>query len=264
MPKIKVNDINVYYQVHGQGQPVLFVAGFSGDHTIYQNLIEVYATKYKVIVFDNRGVGMSDCPNYPYTTEMMADDTASLITALQLKSVHLIGASFGGCIVQNIAYKYPDLVKSLIISNSFAKASTRASLYATARLELIKAGAPDKSIVKFITALCWSNKYLSKPGVADQIVNRGFFPITVPGYENQMHAMLTFDATKWLSQIKVPTLIITADDDVLATVEQAKELAATIQNAEYYCFEDVGHVPHIEQPELFNKVVLNFLDRMGK
>ena len=261
MPKIKINDINLYYQTHGHGEPIVFVAGFSGDHTIWQNIVPVYAKKYQVIVFDNRGIGMTDCPNYPYTTEMMADDAAGLIKALQLKPVHLIGASFGGCIAQNVAYKYPDLIKSVVIANSFVKASMRGSLYATTRLAMIKAGVPEKIIMQFITALCWSNKYLSKPGMLEQLTSGGFFPITLQGYESQMNAMLTFDSHEWLAQIKAPSLVIASDDDVLADLEQAKEIAAAIPNTEYYCFKDAGHVPQIEQPELFNEIVLAFLDK---
>jgi len=84
MPKIKANNINLYYEIHGQGQPVVFVAGFSGDHTAWQNLIADYAKNYQVVVFDNRGIGQSDCPDYPYTIEMMADDAIGLVKALQL------------------------------------------------------------------------------------------------------------------------------------------------------------------------------------
>jgi 3-oxoadipate enol-lactonase len=195
MPTIKVNDINIYYETYGQGEPLVFVAGFSGDHSFCQHIIKNYSNNYQVIVFDNRGIGKSDYPDYAYTTEMMADDTVALIKALNLGPAHFVGASFGGCIVQMIAYKYPALTKSIILVCSFPKFNIRGKLYSEARLELIKAGATEASIVKFITLLCWSKKYLSKPNMAEKLVASGFFPITITGYENQMHAVKNFDST---------------------------------------------------------------------
>jgi len=261
MPNIHANSINIYYETYGKGEPIVFVAGFSGDHTAWQNVIETYAEHYQVIVFDNRGIGRTDCPNFPYTTEMLANDAISLLKALKLGPAHFIGHSFGGCIVQMIAYKYPEFVKSIVLSCSIPHFSERARLYAEARLELMKAGAPQASIVKFITLLCWSEKYLSKPGMAEKLVQNGFFPMTVTGYEGQMHAVMTFDSRDWLSKIKCPCLVMAGDDDILATEADGKIISQAITNAEFYCFKDVGHVPHIEQPELFNHLVLQFLSK---
>lgn len=266
MPTIKANSINIYYETYGQGEPLMLIAGFSGDHTAWQNIIDAYAAHYQVIVFDNRGTGQTESPNTLYTTEMLADDAAGLLKALKLGPAHFIGASFGGCIAQMIAYKYPEYTKSIILSCSFPFTHTRLRLYAEARLELIKAGAPETSNAKFRTLLCWSEKYLSKPNMAEQLVQGGFFPITTQGYESQMHAMINFDSRDWLHKIQCPCLVIAGDDDILATVEDGKYMSKTISNAEFYCFKEVGHLPYIEQPKIFNRLVLNFLlkQRGGK
>jgi len=261
MPKIQANNINLYYEIHGQGQPVVFVAGFSGDHTAWQNTIADFAKNYQVIVFDNRGIGQSDCPDYPYTIEMMADDAAGLVKALQLGPAHFIGHSGGGYIVQNIVYKYPDLVKSAVIANAFNKMDVLGVLYAKTRLEMIQAEVPDEFIVKFITMLCWSKKYLSRPGKFEQLVQGGFYPITLQGYKHQLNAMINFDSSSWVSAIKKPCLVIGADEDLLASAKQVEQMAATIPNAEYFCFKDVGHVPMVEQPKVFNRLVLDFISK---
>jgi len=70
MPKAKVNDINLYYEIHGKGEPIFFIAGFNSDHTVWTNIIDHYAQTHQVIVMDNRGSGKSDCPDAPYTIEM--------------------------------------------------------------------------------------------------------------------------------------------------------------------------------------------------
>ena len=261
MPKITVNNVSLYYEIYGTGQPIVFVAGFSGDHTAWQNIVAEYAKSYQVIVFDNRGIGESDCPDYPYTTDMMTDDVVGLARTLKLGAVHLVEHSFGGCIVQNIAYKYPELVKSIVIANSFAKANVRLRLYTEIRAELINANAPDSAVIKFVSMLCWSQLYLKQPGMIKKLVQEGFFPITITGYKHQANAMFNFDSTQWLNKIKVPCLIIGADDDMLATVEQAEYLKQNISGSEYYCFKNVGHVPHVEQPGFFNKLVLKFISQ---
>jgi 3-oxoadipate enol-lactonase len=261
MPIIKANSINMYYETYGQGEPLVLIAGFSGDHTAWQNIIDTYAANYQVIIFDNRGIGQTDTPNTPYTTEMLADDTIGLLKALKLGPAHFIGASFGGCIAQMIAYKYPELTKSMTLSCSFPFAHMRLKLYTEARLELIKAGAPETSIVKSITLLCWSEKYLSKPNMAEQLVQGGFFPVTLQGYEGQMHAMFSFDSRDWLHKIQCPCLVMAGDDDILATEEDGKYMSQTIPHAEFYCFKEVGHLPYIEQPKVFNRLVLDFLSK---
>jgi pimeloyl-ACP methyl ester carboxylesterase len=109
--------------------------------------------------------------------------------------------------------------------------------------------------------LCWSKKYLSQPGIFDKLINEGFYPITITGYKNQLNALLTFDSRSWLNKINKPCLIIGANDDLMATAEEAQYLASAIPNAEYFCFQDVGHVPMVEQTEVFNNVLFKFLEK---
>ena len=135
--------------------------------------------------------------------------------------------------MQNIVYKYPELVKSAVIANAFNKMDLRTVLYAKTRLEMIQAKVPNEIMVKFITMLCWSKKYLSQPGRFDQLVDGGFYPITLQGYKHQLNAMLTFDSSNWLCAIKKPCLIIGADNDLLASAEQVQQMASAIPNAEY-------------------------------
>jgi 3-oxoadipate enol-lactonase len=259
MPKIKVNNVNLYYKTYGQGQPLIFVTGFSGDHTIWNNIISAYSDKYQVIIFDNVGSGKSDCPDWPYTAEMMADDLAGLMRALNIGPAHVVGASFGGVIVQYFAHKYPKLIKSAVLACSLSKPNARVNLYADGRFELIKANAPNSAIIRFITLICWSANYLNTPGTAEKLVQLGFTPITTKGYELQLGALKTVDSSKFLNQLKCPFLVLVGDDDVFINVDEGEYLRDTIPGAEFYCFKNVGHLPHFEQPEVFNKLVLDFI-----
>ena len=86
----------------------------------------------------------------------------------------------------------------------------------------------------------------------------GFFPMSLQGYQNQLHALLSFDSREWIGSLKVPCLVIAADEDLLADVEDAKQMEEKIFGAEYFCFSKVGHVPMVEKFEEFNKLALEF------
>src|SRR5262245_16101500 len=101
MPKIDVGNINLYYESYGAGEPLVCIAGFSVDHLAWQSIVELFAKNYNVIIFDNRGAGQSDCPDIPYSIDMLADDTIELCKALDITRARFIGSSMGGMILQN-------------------------------------------------------------------------------------------------------------------------------------------------------------------
>jgi pimeloyl-ACP methyl ester carboxylesterase len=262
MPKIKVNDVNLYYEIHGKGEPVVFIAGFSADHLVWQNIIQTYSEKYQVLVFDNRGAGQSDKPNYPYTIDMMCDDTAALCKALGINSAHLIGNSMGGWIAQTIARKFPEFVKTAIITHSSPKCNVRALMLLENNLALREVKIPLETFFQGLIPTLYSWKFLQQEGIVDALIKIMMSrqqPATIEGYKNQLNAARNFDSRSWLTEIKRPCLIINADDDLLAAHAVGKWMASQIPNAEFYCFHDVGHLSHIEQPEIFNKVVFDFI-----
>ncbi len=95
MPTIKVNDINMYYEIHGQGEPLLLIMGMGADLTMWGDSVYRFAKKYQVITFDNRGAGRTDKPDIPYSIEMMADDTVGLMDRLNIERAHFLGLLWG-------------------------------------------------------------------------------------------------------------------------------------------------------------------------
>jgi len=111
MPLIKANGININYEVHGKGEPVVLIGGLGSQLQSWATQIPIYSEYFKVIVFDNRGMGKTDKPDAQYTIEMMADDTVAFLDSLKIKSASFIGKSMGGMITQWIGIKYPQKVK---------------------------------------------------------------------------------------------------------------------------------------------------------
>ncbi len=100
MPLITANNISIYYEIHGEGEPLILISGMGGDRTFWQSSIGPLSKCYKVIVFDTRGIGKTDAPTAPYSMEMFADDLAGLMEGLQIEKAHILGFSMGGNIAQ--------------------------------------------------------------------------------------------------------------------------------------------------------------------
>ena len=115
MPITTANGIDLYYEIHGEGEPLLLIMGLSLSSKSWFRTIPALSKQYKVIVFDNRGVGLSGKPNSPYSIELMADDAKAVLDAAGVESAHIYGISMGGMIAQRLALKYPERIRSLIL-----------------------------------------------------------------------------------------------------------------------------------------------------
>ena len=116
MPITRIGDIDMYYEVHGTGEPLVLLHGLSLDSSVWIKQVSALSQKYQVIIFDNRGVGQTDDPHNNYSTEMMADDTATLMKFLNVAEAHILGFSMGGMIAQTIALEYPELAKKSVFN----------------------------------------------------------------------------------------------------------------------------------------------------
>jgi 3-oxoadipate enol-lactonase len=265
MPKIKCRDLTMYYETHGSGTPIVFIAGFGADHTIWNSIVEAFKTQYQVILFDNRGAGQTDIPEGPYTIDEMADDVAALCKALNLHQAHFVGNSMGGFILQALAFHYPTLVKSAVISHSTSHVNTAFHHYVAAQLELLKANAPLSSLIKASCAWAFSFQFLSQPGMLNFLIQMGLdnpHPFTVKGYEGQFAALEQFDSRPWSNQIQTPSLILASDQDLIFSESSVKALTQQIPHVEYHCFINCGHLPHIEYPEQFSTRVQAFITKI--
>lgn len=262
MPKIKVNDIEMYYEIQGKGEPLVLVGGFSADHTMWNTVLEKLAQHYQVVTFDNRGTGQTNVPNGPYSVDQFASDTAALCEKLNIKKAHFIGSSMGGFVVQTLAYRFPALVKSLVLTNSTLQVETTFLFQMKAQLEFLKAGAPQHAVILAGAAWIFSYKLLSQPGMIENILQMRMsnpFPFTITGYEGQLAAVSTFNSKRWVHHIAAPTLVIASDQDLVFREGIVRPLAEKISGAQYFCFTDCGHVPSLEYPDQFVTLVTAFL-----
>src|SRR5512143_3933191 len=119
MPKTMINGVGISYDVSGSGDPLVMIMGLGGNRSTWRFQVPVFEKYYRVITFDNRGVGDSDKPKGPYSIRQMADDALGLMDHLGIARSHILGASLGGTIAQELAINYPDRVSKLILACTY-------------------------------------------------------------------------------------------------------------------------------------------------
>ncbi|MCS6803530.1 MAG: alpha/beta fold hydrolase [Acidobacteriota bacterium] len=274
MPKIKVNEIELYYEIHGgeshehSGRlPLLLIAGLGFGAWSWYRQIPALAREFVTIAFDNRGAGQSDKPDTEYTIKMMADDAAMLLRALKVERAHVLGHSMGGYIAQELALGYPDLVASLVlVSSSFGGKNAvlmSAETAAQMRSEL-EAEDPEVALRKGLS-LRFSDRFIAEhPDLVNEFiaVRRAHLPPR-EAWLRQFVACLTFETESRLPSLRIPTLIVTGDDDPIVPAENSRRLAASIPGSQLRVLEGARHLLFIEHAEAFNHIVIEFLKALN-
>ena len=265
MPRIQVGDVRLYYEIHGQGEPLVLIPGFRTGLWLWFKQVEAFARKYRTIVFDPRGIGQSDAAAGPMGTRTLADDLAGLLSALGVGQAHILGASFGGFVAQEFALAYPQMTRSLILCcTSFGGPRhllpSVNTLQAMAALEGLNTEERTRKNFKFAFAPVFIN---DRPDEFEQAISlRLSNPVSDQTHVAQVHAAATFDAEARVSEIKAPTLVITGDEDTVVPPINSHNLAKQIPGAILIVIEGGSHMFFIEQPEKFNSAVINFIDEL--
>jgi len=270
MPVAKVGDINIYYEIHGKGEPLVLIYGYAGDSGLWFRQLPVLSKKYRVIAFDNRGVGRSDKPDIPYTMAMMAGDIAGLLDTVGIDAAHIFGISMGGMIAQHFALDYPQRVISLILGCTFCggvhsiqpKPESVAALF---DFERLKKMTPEE-VVRQLIPFLFSQEFIEKnPGIVEQRVAKSLeYPLLLHGFTRQAEVIAGHDTYELLPRIKSPTLVVAGDNDRLIPVENSRILASRIPEAELVILKGPGHEFFIEDADEANRIVLDFLRRHKK
>jgi pimeloyl-ACP methyl ester carboxylesterase len=242
MPMVKVNDINMYYEIHGEGESLIFIQGLGTEISSVGLFTAELAKKYKVITFDNRGTGRTERPDVHYSIEMMAEDIIGLMDTLGIKSAHFMGGSMGSCILQVIAAKYPERVDSMVL---YLATTSFSDTLKNAMEPFLKPQKAEKGKINQMHPL-----FMQK------------YPPTQESLLRQLEANMKFDGRDLIGQIKAPTLIINATKDQFIPMESTEELAEGIHNAKLVLV-DGDHLFPMIQSELLVNPALEFLEEIG-
>jgi pimeloyl-ACP methyl ester carboxylesterase len=281
MPYIKANGINIYYEVNGKGKEwIVFIMGLGMPGFAWEEQIKHFSKEWKVLTFDNRGIGKTDKPPGPYSIKDMAKDTIELTKALGIESAHFVGISMGGMIVQEIGINYPSCVKTLTMASTYAKADERIrehvksaseklgimnlindipALFSVA--EKINQKETMEKIVHFLLPLTLSKEFIEKRKkdilkLVERIMET---PPTINSFFGQVVATQTHDALDRLHLINSPTLVITGTADHLVPHDCSDEIAKRIKGAKLVKIKGGSHGINFENADEFNREVEKFI-----
>jgi 3-oxoadipate enol-lactonase len=264
MPKVKVGDINIYYEVHGKGEPLVYINGAGGNTTQCYGYIPVYSREYRLILFDNRGSGQTDAPDIPYTMEMLADDLAGLLDAIGIDAAFIFGVSFGGRIAQHFALRYPEKTLGLILGATTCGGPHSVPTDAATRNEMMSLrGLPPEKGAREGLRFFFTRDFIEKnPDLVEKMVAGMLaYPPPPHGQMRQSQAGVAHDTYERLPEIKAPTLVIHGEADRISPVENGRILASRIPNAELAILKNSGHLFMYEAEDESNRIILDFLKR---
>ena len=261
MPHAEVNGQRLYYEVQGDGEPLLLVMGLAGDTVAWALQVGEWSKAHKVIAFDNRDVGQSSYADAPYDIDEMATDTLALADHLELDTFHLIGLSMGGMIAEQMALRAPERIRTLTLAVTMGGAGR----YGAARSRMLAGASEHMSREEQVDSLlCWtmSEDFFAKPEAVGWLRN---MMLSNPhaqkpeGFRRQLDAIGRHDVRDRLGEIDLPTHVIGAEHDVLVPPWKSTELAELIPGAKLTMLPRAPHMVSIENAESFNRAVLDFI-----
>lgn len=264
MPFADVHGFRIAYDVHGDGFPLLLINGLGSDRGEWMAQIPVFARRFRVIAFDNRGSGESGAPPGPYTTSAMADDAAVLLSLLEVTRAHVLGVSLGGMIAQEVALRHPGRVGRLVLACTTpgGEISVRPSPEALAAFARAPGGDRESELRRTVPFLYSSRFRREHPEEIEAFIARRLAaPSSEEGYAAQLSAAVGHSAGDRLKEIRSPTLVITGSADLLVPPVNSERIAARIPGAKLVRIPGAPHRLFAEDAEAFNREVLDYLAR---
>jgi 3-oxoadipate enol-lactonase len=278
MPKVKVNGVQLYYQLTGSGDYLMHVPGAVVAHDGYAAVTPEMAKHFTVLDFDPRGYGLSDRPKQRYTFDVWADDMAGLLDALGIERTHVHGGSMGSSLAVHYAAKYPDRVNGLILSGVTAKSDFMSKLQFEVWKDLARAyGTGSRELAYALASESFSRRFMDGPNgglsMVQGLAETAGRNVDVDVLCDACDALIDIDVTGELAAITAPTLVVAGDGDILTPATQAPSGAGGryvyehLVNAairEFVVVKNSGHANLMDNPKDSNQAAIEFLKRVGQ
>jgi pimeloyl-ACP methyl ester carboxylesterase len=263
--RVKAGDVDLWVERHGQGPDVLLIAGLGDPAEAWQPQLDGLADRYRLIAFDNRGAARTPLPEKALSPTMMADDAAALLRALEVPSAHVAGFSMGSAIAQELALRHPDLVRSLVLMSTYARADALFRSQLNFWRWLPEVAPNERAFFEAFFTWVYTPR-AHADGSVDQIVEEALaFPDqqSVEGFQAQVDVCLAHDTADRLSDITAPTLVLSGEYDTILPPRSGRSVAEAIPNARFDVMPGEAHQPFQEVPDEFNARVDAFWREVG-
>lgn len=266
MPTVSVNGVSLFYRVVGQGFPLLLSHEFAGGYQSWNRQVKFFSRHYQVITYNHRGFPPSQVPEDPaaYSQEVLVEDLYQLLRHLGIPQAHIGGLSMGGNVALNFALAHPEMAQAVVVAGTGTGSTDRQRFEVeleqlARRFETAGVEAVARSYARGPTRL----QLLRKDPEGWQEFYDGFLTHSAVGSAHILRGVILkrptiFALKPKLQQLGVPALIMTGDEDE-PCVEPALFMKQNIPSSGLVVFPQSGHAINLEEPDLFHRVVLNFL-----
>jgi len=263
MATVKANGIDIYYEVTGDGPPLTMIMGLGCSSRQWKWMVPLLAESFRVITFDNRGVGRTSKPDMEYTTDLFADDIAALLNSLSIDRTHVFGISVGGMIAQKFALNHPEMVDRLVLGctmpNFFHLPPATEDSECLQETQLV----PPDQAVDIMLRLFLSKKFFTESieltAQLKEVMLTEKLEQGADAFLLQLGAAMSHDTLEQVKNIKAPTLVITGDLDPMAPVENARFLAEQIPDSTLVELPGVRHAFWVEKFVESSSIIIKFL-----
>jgi pimeloyl-ACP methyl ester carboxylesterase len=266
LPIARINDIELNYQLEGEGQEtIVLINGLADDLGSWAfQTGDFLAAGYRVLRFDNRGVGASSKPAGPYSARMLADDAKALADSLGITGFHLMGVSMGGMIAQEYALAYPADLRSATFACTYAAPGP----FCSRMFDMWAGMAPVLGVpyvMRDVTLWAFTVGFFEQRGaeLADFETAMRYMDQPVHAYLAQLAVIQRHDTTARLGRLSVPTLVLAGEQDILIPVSLSRQLHDRIPGS-HWATTKGGHACLWEYPAGFNGTFLEFIKRQGR
>jgi 3-oxoadipate enol-lactonase len=263
MTVVQANGIEMYYEVHGEGEPLVLIPYLAADQACYAFQVAEYAKHFTCYTVDLRGAGLSGKPDGTYSTDLLAEDVAAFMQAAGIQTAHVAGLSLGAAVGMWLAARHPDRVKSLSLHSAWTATDPFLRTVVEGwRIMAQGLGSVTDMVIAGIFPWCFTPElYAARPeyidSLGDFVRSRPMPP--VDAFMRQSDAVLGHDARAVLGSITAPTLITIGEHDLVTSTRFAAPLSDGIADAEVVVFSGCAHAPIYEITEEFNRRTLEFL-----
>jgi 3-oxoadipate enol-lactonase len=255
----------LYYERQGSGEPLLLITGFTISAAVFEPILPLYGERFDCITYDNRGSGRSDAPPWPTSMPELAADAARLLDALDVQSAHVLGISMGGMIAQELAIRFPERVRGLVLGGTTpgGPRALRPSSRELAALGAAAGGGLRESRRDWLASWLFSPAFrrAQPERVRELLAHFERHRAPVHGIVAQLWASIWHDTLSRLNRIQAPTLVMHGGGDAMAPVGNARLLASRIPDAELAIVPGAGHAYMLERPGRSLELLTDWLDR---
>jgi 3-oxoadipate enol-lactonase len=256
-------DVRLAYELRGAGDPLLLIHGLGYGRWGWGPVAELLAERFLVVLFDNRGIGGSDCPPGPYSTGELAGDALAVLDAAGLDSVKVLGTSLGGMVAQELVLGAPERVERLVLACT-TPGGPRAYPLPERSIKVFGEAAslkPEVALRRFVENALSDQTVRSRPELLEEIVElRLANPQPLECWQAQAAAAFGFDAAGRLGALAAPTLLAHGTADTVVDHRNSGLLAELIPHARLELFPGAGHLFFWEEPQRFAQLVVEFLE----